>query len=103
MLLVAFGQVDVYYAILLFVFVYAFSLMFSMWSIFFEEISYHQYNRRGDLLRLILTATIEPILYHPRVVWWAMRGNWDFFVTKKRHGWGDMTRTGFNQPKPPEK
>jgi len=41
-------------------------------------------------------AFIEPILYHPLVVFFALRGNF-FYVTRRRLKWGTMTRQGFEQ------
>jgi hypothetical protein len=33
------------------------------------------------------------------VTYWALRGNWDYFVRKKK-AWGKMTRQGFSNAKP---
>jgi len=45
----------------------------------------------------MVTAWIEPFLYHPLVVYWGIRGNIDYFIRKKKT-WGNMTRTGFTKP-----
>jgi hypothetical protein len=50
-------------------------------------------------MHLVLTAVLEPFLYHPRYVWWAIRGNWDLFKGKK--SWGEMSRQGFVLNKKP--
>ena len=44
-------------------------------------------------MKLVLIALIEPIVFHPRVVWWAILGNLDLLKGKK--AWGEMTRQGF--------
>ncbi|MEI7596966.1 MAG: glycosyltransferase [Bacteroidota bacterium] len=91
------GQVNVEFFLILLLFVISFAMMFSVWSIFFEEYTYHQYNRKGDFRKLLLYAFLEPFVYHPMIVWFALRGNWDYFIKKQRHGWGEMTRKGFKK------
>jgi biofilm PGA synthesis N-glycosyltransferase PgaC len=77
--------------------VYSFSLLFSLLAITTEEKSYFQYRKKGDLRKLLLTALLEPILFHPRTTLWAIKGNYDLYKGKK--SWGEMTRTGFtNKP-----
>ena len=77
----------------MFGFIYAFAVSMSVWSVLFEELTFHTYEKRRDVLYLLLTALIEPILYHPMVLYWAVRGNIDFLAGNKR--WGDMVRRGF--------
>jgi poly-beta-1,6-N-acetyl-D-glucosamine synthase len=77
--------------------VYAFAIMMSMAAIVFDELSYFQYKRFKDILKLIIAALLEPLFHHPFVVWWALQGNLDFIRGKKN--WGEMTRTGFNVSK----
>jgi poly-beta-1,6-N-acetyl-D-glucosamine synthase len=96
-LLVITGMVNWKFFFLLTVFVYSFAIFFSTYAIFAQELSYFKYEKRRDVLKLFLTILAEPVWYHPRVVWWAVKGNYDFFI-KKSHGWGEMVRTGFAQP-----
>jgi cellulose synthase/poly-beta-1,6-N-acetylglucosamine synthase-like glycosyltransferase len=97
LLLFILGMINWQFFILLTVFVYAFSIFFSSYAVFVQEFSYFKYEKIKDVVKLFGTILFEPFYYHPRVVWWAIRGNYDFFV-KKTHGWGEMVRTGFNQP-----
>ncbi len=83
---------DYFWALLFFV--YTLVVFLSLFAIFVQEISYHRYRKESDLSKLVLTALIEPFVYHPRVIYWALKGNWDFF-RKKNVGWGEMTRKGF--------
>jgi len=76
-------------------FVYFFSILFSTYSILFDHLAYHRYKKKRMIMKLILTSWVEPILYHPLVVYWALRGNFDYFFKKKK-GWGTMTRAGFS-------
>lgn len=77
--------------------VYTFAIMISVFAILFEERSYQQYKRPRHMLRLILSALLEPFFYHPLTVWAAVKGNYDLLTGKK--SWGEMTRAGFSQKK----
>ncbi|ADF52621.1 MAG: glycosyltransferase family 2 protein [Zunongwangia sp.] len=75
--------------------VYAFAVLFSITALFFEEYSFQQYKKPKYIFTLIGTAFLEPIVYHPFVMWAAVRGNWDLIIGKK--SWGEMTRTGLSK------
>ncbi|MFM6954132.1 MAG: glycosyltransferase family 2 protein [Sphingobacteriaceae bacterium] len=77
--------------ILLMVFLYTVTL--STLTILFEEYSYRKYTSGSDLLKLLGLALVEPIVYHPVVLYCAIKGNIDFFRGKK--SWGMMVRKGF--------
>lgn len=93
-IMVVLGRANWAYFWALLFFVYAFVVFLSLFAILVQEISYHRYRKHRDLTQLILTAIVEPIVYHPRVIYWALKGNWDFFH-KKNMGWGEMKRKGF--------
>lgn len=92
-------QLNYLFALTMLFFVYSFSVLFSMTAILAEEFTYYQYRKKRDILQLALTALLEPILYHPRYVWWAIMGNWDLIKGKK--SWGEMNRQGFMTSKKP--
>lgn len=77
-------------------FVYSFAITFSTYAILYDVLSYNRYKKKRMILKLLLTAWIEPIVFHPLVVYWALRGNFDYFIRKKRT-WGNMSRVGFNK------
>ncbi|NTW32169.1 MAG: glycosyltransferase family 2 protein [Bacteroidetes bacterium] len=79
--------------IVLLLFVYLFAVSFSVWALLFEELTFRKYRRKRDVVRLILTSFLEPVLYHPLNVWFALRGNFHYFIGKNL--WGKMDRTGF--------
>ena len=83
---------------LMFCFVYFFSITFSTYAILFDHLAYNRYKDKREILKLIFTSWIEPFFYHPLVVYWGIRGNYDFFIRKKK-AWGKMTRAGFSTPK----
>jgi len=79
--------------IILMGFTYFFAIVFSTWSILFEEFSFPRYRRNRDILKLILISLIEPIVYHPFNVWFALKGNYHYFTGVR--SWGKMERKGF--------
>jgi len=74
--------------------IYAFSIMFSFYAILWEVYSYNQYSRTRDILKLMLAAILEPLIFHPIVVWSSVRGNYKKLF-KIRSGWGSQVRKGF--------
>ena len=79
-------------------FVYFFSITFSTYAILFDHLAYHRYKKKRMIIKLIMTAWVEPLLYHPLILYWSLRGNYDYFIKKKKT-WGNMPRVGFAQPK----
>jgi poly-beta-1,6-N-acetyl-D-glucosamine synthase len=82
------------FVILLFTFVYTFAVSLSIWAVLFEEMTYHKYEKKRDVLKLIGTAFLEPFFFHPLTLAWAIKGNWDYLRGKR--GWGVMDREGFS-------
>ncbi len=78
-------------------FIVCFGYLYSSFAVLMEVLTFNQYKRRIDILRLLLTALTEPFYYHPFVVWSAIKGYLD--LIKKKKGWGEMTRQGFAQKK----
>jgi cellulose synthase/poly-beta-1,6-N-acetylglucosamine synthase-like glycosyltransferase len=80
----------------LFLLVFSFGFLYSVFAIFMEVLTYNQYKRRKDIIRLIFSAFTEAFVFHPFVVWSAIRGNID--LLRKKNSWGEMTRAGFTAP-----
>lgn len=74
-------------------FIYAFALTLSGISILYDHIVYFKYRKLDMVIRQLLAAAIEPFIYHPIVTYAALRGNWDYFILRKRN-WGKMPRAG---------
>ncbi|MCM4167210.1 Undecaprenyl-phosphate 4-deoxy-4-formamido-L-arabinose transferase [Arenibacter antarcticus] len=91
-----FGQLNGQVFLIFFGVVYTFSILFSTTALFFEEYSFQQYKKPKYMIRLLRTALLEPILYHPFVMWAAVKGNIDLILGKT--SWGQMTRTGLSNP-----
>jgi cellulose synthase/poly-beta-1,6-N-acetylglucosamine synthase-like glycosyltransferase len=96
-LLAFLGYVNWDFFIILLGLVISFAICFSMLAILAEELTYHQYKRKTDMFKLILTALQEPFFFHPFGTWSAIMGNIDLIIGKKN--WGEMTRTGFQGKK----
>ena len=79
----------------LFALVISMGFLYSIYSILVDLVSHQVYTKRKDFLALIVTAFSEPFYFHPIVVKAGVSGFIDYF--KKSHGWGEMTRQGFNQ------
>lgn len=81
------------YAIAFIVLSYLFTVFFSIITIITEELTYHQYKKKGMGLQLITTAFLEPFTNHPFILYAAIKGNFDYYFNKKIK-WGEMTRKG---------
>lgn len=77
-------------------FVYGFAILFSVTSLLFEQETFHKYKTNRQMFLLFINALIEPFVFHPFVVWWGLRGNYEYFIQRKS-GWGQMKRTGFRK------
>ncbi|HWC53829.1 MAG TPA: glycosyltransferase [Chitinophagaceae bacterium] len=87
------GLMDWKHFFMLLGFIFCFGFLYSVFAILMEVSTYNQYKKRSEIFKLILTAFLEPLFFHPIVVWSAVRGNIDFL--RKKKSWGEMTRQGF--------
>jgi cellulose synthase/poly-beta-1,6-N-acetylglucosamine synthase-like glycosyltransferase len=74
---------------------YLFAITLTHWSILFEELSFHKYKKKREILKMLFTAMLEPIFYHPFILFFTIRGNFKFFIGEK--SWGSMDRIGFSE------
>lgn len=72
-----------------------FSVLFSIIAIISEELTYHQYKKKGIGFKLILITLLEPFVIHPFILYAAIRGNFDYYFNKKKK-WGEMVRKGMS-------
>ena len=95
------GQVNWPYAIILLVFVYTYSIMISTMAVLWDQLTFQYYKSWGDVVRICTMVFVEMILYHPLIVFFALRGYF-FYFTNRKHSWGNMQRKGFKtaEPKP---
>lgn len=93
-----FGYINWIYFLLLCLFVYTFSVCFSICAILADEFSYQQYKTLKDARKLIWAAFVDPLIFHPLTVIAALKGNWQ--KIRGNTQWGDMTRVGFAKTAP---
>lgn len=96
--LIATGQITWLFALILLLFVYSFSVMVTIISVLWDEMTGMKYTQKREVFKLCLAALAEPFVYHPLVLFYALKGNW-FFITGRKLNWGVMTRIGFNKKK----
>jgi cellulose synthase/poly-beta-1,6-N-acetylglucosamine synthase-like glycosyltransferase len=94
-----FGNVNWPYAIILLIFVYTYSVMISTFAVLWDQLTFQYYKTWGDVVRVCAMVFIEMLVYHPLIVFFALRGYF-FFLTNRKHSWGNMQRQGFKQAQP---
>jgi len=99
LVMLLFASINVPIFIIVSIFVFSFSLFFSSFAVYYETLIFNRYKGYNFLISVLLIAFAEIIIYHPLNVYFALLGNYDFFVKRNRKGWGKMTRTAFDQSK----
>ncbi|MFN4007074.1 MAG: glycosyltransferase family 2 protein [Chitinophagaceae bacterium] len=92
------NQINWPFAIILIVFVYWYAVMVATLAILWDQMTFRYYKTWREVVGICAMAFLEPVLYHPLIVFFAIRGYW-FFITNKKANWGNMQRQGFGQPK----
>src|SRR2546430_14756904 len=87
------GAVNVDFALLFMLVAWGYGMLLSLWAVVLEEVSFRRYRRFGDLVRLLLFATLENFGYRQRTVWWRLKAFWSVF--RQKQVWGEMVRKGF--------
>lgn len=95
LILLMVGDFSAVYFLSLLVMMYLLSLLVSSFSLLYEQIAFNNYKDKKDLRRLIWMIITEPFMIHPKIVYWGLRGHFDFI--KGKGGWGAMIRTGFKK------
>jgi len=89
--LAAVGAINWSFFFLLYLFIYSFAIFMSSWSVLFEELTFHKYARKRDVLRLLAVAFVEPLIY-PMIAWFSVKGNWQYI--RGVEGWGTIVKKG---------
>ncbi len=92
------GQINWPFAIILLTFVYTYSVMITTLALLWDQITFKYYKTWGETIGLCLMAFIEPFVYHPLIMFFAIKGYFNF-VTGRKHVWGNMQRQGFGGQK----
>jgi len=76
-----------------------YGVFLSMMALVMAELVIFRTTRKRDMLALFFAAIAENFGYRQLNLLWRIEGIWQFL--RKRKGWGEMTRIGFNRPRPP--
>nr|WP_295871175.1 glycosyltransferase family 2 protein [uncultured Chitinophaga sp.] len=96
LLLAALGYIQWHNALLLLLFVYTYSIMITTIAILWDQLTFRYYKTWREVLFLCMTSFLEFIIYHPIIVYFSLRGYYNF-LTGKRVTWGNMQRQGFGK------
>ncbi len=94
-LLAVFGQINWLMALIVFLYSYSFAILVSLLIIILDKTVHSYYESSQDIFRLIIAAILEPILYHPLIVYYGIKG-YITFLSAKELSWGSMTRAGLD-------
>jgi cellulose synthase/poly-beta-1,6-N-acetylglucosamine synthase-like glycosyltransferase len=90
--LIVVGGINWDTAFLMLFFAYIFGVSLSLTTLLYERLLERRF-KASEYFRLILFCLIEPVIYHPLIVFFSIRGYIDF-LTRKDFEWGTMTREG---------
>ncbi len=93
-----FGLINWPTALLLLGCVYLYGCIFSSIAIAFYIKNFKHYSSARQIVELLLAAYLEPIVYHPFLVYAQIKGYYKILFNIKS-GWGVMTRKGFTTSK----
>jgi cellulose synthase/poly-beta-1,6-N-acetylglucosamine synthase-like glycosyltransferase len=77
----------------IFLYSYSFAIVIGTIVLLLDNFIKRQYQSFREVFGLWLMVFIEPFIYHPLLVYFALKGYYNFF-TSKRMEWGTMTRQG---------
>lgn len=95
--MIIFATINWQIFIILSLFVGSFALFFSSFAVYYETFIFNRYKGPKFFLSVLGTAIAEMFFYHPLNVYFALLGNYHFFIKKDKKGWGNMTRTAFDK------
>lgn len=93
--LVVLGHVYWPFFLILLFFVYLFGIAFSTWALLYDHFAYHKYKDTKQIIKLLVIVWLEAFTYNPLNSFYALKGNFEYFIKGKKKGWGDMSRKGF--------
>lgn len=88
------GAVNWGTALIIFLAIYAFCITLAIVVIFYDYTLGGSYKRFKEYLWILMAALLEPFIDHLMVVFFSLKGYWNYFV-KKKAVWGEMTRKGY--------
>jgi cellulose synthase/poly-beta-1,6-N-acetylglucosamine synthase-like glycosyltransferase len=92
--LIAIGAINWHNTFILLGFLYSFSILMSTMAVLWDQYTQRQYFKTWEVVALCFTSLLEPVIYHPLVVFFSLRG-YVKSLFKRELVWGDMQRKGF--------
>lgn len=89
------GDVNWPMAIYIFFYSYSLAIMFGTLVILLDNFVKRQYKTSRETFKLWLMVFLEPFLYHPLLIYFSLKGYFNFY-TSRRMEWGTMTRQGYD-------
>ena len=89
------GILNTKFLVLFFILAVLFGVFLSVAAILLEEISFRRYPRWLDLAKLVVFGVLENFLYRQVLSLFKVKAFFDF--VRRRRGWGDMKRRGFER------
>jgi len=91
---IALGDVNVRFIVLFFLLAVGYGVFLSVASILLDQMRLSAFGIRRDMSRLVLYAFLETFGYRQLQAFWRARATIDFL--RKKRGWGEMRREGFD-------
>lgn len=92
-LLWALGLLAVDYLFAFLAITFTFGIFVSVATLILEEVELRRFPKARDLIVLTIISVLENFGYRQISNFWRIRGYWQFL--RKKQGWGQMTRKGF--------
>lgn len=89
------GDVNWSTVVYIFVYSYSFGIFIGTMVLFYDNYVQQQYKTLKEYMTLWILPFIEPFTYHLLLVFFALKGYYNFY-TGKEMKWGTMTRQGFD-------
>ncbi len=89
------GNVNWTMAKYIFLYSYTFSIMIGTMAILLDNYVEKHYRTNYEVFKLWSIILIEPFIYHPLLIFFSIKGYFNFFTSRKME-WGAMTRQGVN-------
>jgi cellulose synthase/poly-beta-1,6-N-acetylglucosamine synthase-like glycosyltransferase len=95
---VALGIVNAHFVVLFFLLAVGYGVLLSVAAVLLDQASAGRHGSPRDLVRLLLFTVVENFGYRQLQALWRVQATFDFL--RKKQGWGEMRRIGFDRGAP---
>jgi cellulose synthase/poly-beta-1,6-N-acetylglucosamine synthase-like glycosyltransferase len=93
--IIIFEKINWNTALILLLYSYTFAMFVTILVIIQDHIVFKHYQKVSEVLKVILAGFLEPFIYHPLILFFAIKGYFNFYLGRELQ-WGTMTRRGVN-------